>query len=89
MSGDVGGALYITDSDGNLKVFNVKHDDDGRWLNGNYGNPENVWNSDNQFVFRNLLCSPPFRRSFLVSAFANPRVSSLFHLRIEIGERIA
>ncbi|MBI3046167.1 MAG: hypothetical protein HYY86_01305 [Candidatus Harrisonbacteria bacterium] len=45
------GVLYITDSDGNLKLFNVKHDDNGRWLNSNYGNPDNVWNEDNQFVF--------------------------------------
>jgi hypothetical protein len=43
--------LYIRDSNGNLNVFNVEHDDDGRWLNANYGNPDNVWNPDNEFVF--------------------------------------
>ena len=53
------GVLYITDSDGNLKLFNVNHDDNGRWLNSNYGNPENVWNGDNQFVFCYSLHSPP------------------------------
>lgn len=41
----------IRASYGNLNVFNVEHDDDGRWLNANYGNPDNVWNPDYQFVF--------------------------------------
>lgn len=45
------GTLYITDSDGNLKAFNVKHDDNGLWLNSNNGNPDNVWNPDNHWVF--------------------------------------
>jgi len=37
----------------------VKHDDNGLWLNSNYGNSDNVWNADNQWVFalpRNSLC---------------------------------
>ena len=59
------GALYITDSDGNLEVFNVKHDDNGQWLNSNYGNPENVWNEDSQFVFCYLLHSLPALRGSL------------------------
>lgn len=38
------GILYATDSDGNLNVFNVKRNDDGKqWLNGNNGNPDNFW----------------------------------------------
>jgi hypothetical protein len=45
------GVLYITDSDDNLKLFNVKHNDDDQWLNSNYDNPDNSWNADNQFVF--------------------------------------
>lgn len=49
--GGMDGLLYITDSDGNLKLFNVKHNDNGRWLNSNYGNADDVWNGDNQFVF--------------------------------------
>ncbi len=56
------GALYITDSDGDLKVFNVEHNDNGQWLNSNNGNPANVWNPDNQWVFvlpRNLLHFSP------------------------------
>ena len=45
------------DSDGNLKVFKLNHNDDGMWLNGNYANPDNTWNPDNSFLFRfcNLL----------------------------------
>ena len=52
-------ALCIRNSDGDLNVFNVEHNDDGLWLNSNYGNPDNVWNADNQWVFvrpRNSLC---------------------------------
>mgnify|MGYP001258047401 CR=1 FL=1 len=45
------GVSYNTDSDGDLKLFNVEHDDDGRWLNTNYDNPDNCWNADNRFVF--------------------------------------
>jgi len=48
----MGGTLYVTDSDGNLNVFNVEHDDDGLWLNANYANPDNHWNGDNRWVFR-------------------------------------
>lgn len=50
--------LCITDSDGNLNVFNVEHNDNGLWLNSNNGNPDNVWNPDNRWAFvlpRNLL----------------------------------
>lgn len=43
--------LYITDSDGNLNVFNVEHDDDKLWLNSDNGNPDNFWNGSNRFVF--------------------------------------
>ena len=58
--GGIGGILYITDSDGDLNVFNVKRNDDGtQWLNGNNGRPDNVWNADNRWVFlrRNSLIS--------------------------------
>ena len=49
---ETGDTLYITDSDGNLKVFNVKRNDDGKlYLNGNNGNPDNFWNGNNRFVF--------------------------------------
>lgn len=51
MSGDMDGISYATDSDGNLKLFNVEHNDDGQWLNSYYDNPDNVWNADNRFVF--------------------------------------
>ncbi|OGM93552.1 hypothetical protein A2935_02905 [Candidatus Wolfebacteria bacterium RIFCSPLOWO2_01_FULL_47_17b] len=44
-------AAYKTDSDGNLNVFNVECNDDGRWLNGNNGNPDNFWNGNNRWVF--------------------------------------
>jgi len=42
----------ISDSDGDLKVFNIEHNDDGLWLNTNYDNPDNVWNASNHWVFR-------------------------------------
>lgn len=41
----------ITDSDGNLKLFGVRHDGHGLWLYGSYGEPDYVWNSDTRFVF--------------------------------------
>jgi len=41
----------FTDSDGDQNVFNVEHNDDGRWLNSNNGNPDNMWNPDNRWVF--------------------------------------
>lgn len=50
----------FADSDGNLNVFNVERNEDGIWLNTNYGNPDNEWNSDNRWVFarRNSLHFP-------------------------------
>jgi hypothetical protein len=55
------GISYTTDSNGNLKVFNVERNDDGLWLNSNYANPENFYNGDNVWVFaRKYLCF--FRR---------------------------
>lgn len=60
--GDKDGILYITDLDGNLNVFNVEHDDDGRWLNTNWFNPQNVWNPHDRWVFarsRNSFYFPP------------------------------
>jgi len=52
-----GGALHVTDSDGDLNVFEVEHNSDGRWLNSNNSKPDNVWNADNRWVFarRNAL----------------------------------
>ena len=50
----------FTDSDGNLNVFNVERNDDGQWLNTNNGNPDNLWNPGNRWVFarRNSLYFP-------------------------------
>jgi hypothetical protein len=42
---------HNTDSDGDPNVFNVEHDDNDRWLNTNYDNPDNVWNGNNRWVF--------------------------------------
>ncbi|MFZ2832026.1 MAG: hypothetical protein WAZ40_02640 [Minisyncoccia bacterium] len=65
------GILYIIDSDGNRKLFNVKRNDDGkRYLNGNNGNPDNVWNADARFVFRrrnSFHFSPAFAGEFCFS----------------------
>ena len=41
----------ITDSDGDLNVFSVEHDDDGLWLYANYGSPAYVWYGGDTFVF--------------------------------------
>lgn len=41
----------VTDSDGNLDVFNVERNDDGLWLDGNNGNPDNFWNGNYRWVF--------------------------------------
>ena len=51
MGSGIGDALYISDSDGNLNIFKVEHDDDDLWLNGNNGNSDNFWNDNNRFVF--------------------------------------
>ena len=59
------GISYETDSDGNLKVFNVEHNDYGLWLNTNYDNPDNVWNASNRWVFRrNFRYFSRLRREF-------------------------
>ena len=49
--GGMDGLSYITDSDGNLNVFNVERDHDEQWLNTNWFNPQNTWDDDNRFVF--------------------------------------
>lgn len=51
-SGGPDGAVYTTDSDGNPNVFELKRNDDKRWLNGNWANPDDKWNLDNEIVFR-------------------------------------
>ncbi len=58
---------YITDSDGDLNVFHVEHDNDELWLNGNNGHPDNFWGSVSRFVFvrRNYTrFSPDFSGEF-------------------------
>ena len=41
----------IEDSDGDLRVFHVKRDDDDLWLSTHYGNPDRVWYPEDVFVF--------------------------------------
>ena len=41
-----------SDPDGNPNVFKLNRDGDDLWLNNNWANPENQWNSNNEFVFR-------------------------------------
>ncbi len=75
MGSGIDGALYITDSDGDLKLFNVKRNDSGLWLNGNYDNPGNVWNTNNRFVFarpRNSLCFSTFIGGFYFNDLIHP-----------------
>lgn len=51
MGSGAGGALYITDSDGNPNVLGLNRNDEGRWLNAYNGNSDNRWNRENGFVF--------------------------------------
>ena len=46
------GMELITDSDGNLYVFDVKRYDSELWLYGGWGNPGDVWHPGPQWVFR-------------------------------------
>jgi hypothetical protein len=41
----------ITDSDGDLDLFVVAHDDDERWLYAYNGYPAHFWNGHSRFVF--------------------------------------
>ena len=68
-------------------MFNVKRNDDGElWLNTNNGNPDNVWNADNRFVFRrrkSFYFSPVFAGEFCFTScpFQPPSIlpiSSIF-----------
>ena len=59
------GGLYKTDSNGNLKVFNVGHNENGLWLNSNYANPDNFYNGNKVWVFgRKYLCFSRIMREF-------------------------
>jgi len=62
------GALHISDSDGDLNLFNVERNDDGLWLNTNYGNPDNFWDPDDRFVCvrRNSLYFPLLEAGFFI-----------------------
>jgi hypothetical protein len=42
----------IRDSDGDLNVFSVEHDDGGLWLISDYGRPNSTWPPDRRFIFR-------------------------------------
>ncbi len=41
----------ISDSDGDLSIFRVEHDDRGLWLRGLYGFPDRFWLGYDRFVF--------------------------------------
>ncbi|PIT92392.1 MAG: hypothetical protein COU08_02710 [Candidatus Harrisonbacteria bacterium CG10_big_fil_rev_8_21_14_0_10_42_17] len=44
----------ITDMIGNLRIFFVGHDEDGRWLSTDRCSPDIVWCSFNRFLFVRL-----------------------------------
>ena len=78
------GTLHITDSDGNLNVFNVEHNHKGLWLNSNNGHPDNVWNADNRWVFvrrNSLYFSPKLLGEFCLSrrSFKRRRILLIVH----------
>src|SRR3989338_3238758 len=39
------------DTDGDLDIFDLEYDEDGRWLKTNDGRPENEWNPEDPFLF--------------------------------------
>ncbi len=76
LSGSANGwhLAHNTDADGDPKVFDVNHDNDERWLNTNWTNPDNHWNGDKQVAFvrrKPLRFSLDFiaRESFCLSYF--------------------
>lgn len=48
---EMDGMSYITGRNGNPNVFNLKRNENGLWLNDNWANPDNKWNSENEVVF--------------------------------------
>ena len=65
------------DADGNPNVFNVNHDDNGRWLNNKWAKPDNKWNPDNQLLFR--LRNSVLPRYFSWRVFFFGEVRFFFH----------
>ena len=45
------GMVPITDSYGDLLVFDVWRDDSGFWLGSDWSDPDDVWDTDDQWVF--------------------------------------
>jgi hypothetical protein len=41
----------LRSSDGDLNLLNANRNDEGRWLNTAYDNPDNEWNRENGFAF--------------------------------------
>ncbi len=41
----------ISDSGGDLSLFEVGHDDSDPWLDGNHGSPDDFWSGFSRFVF--------------------------------------
>jgi hypothetical protein len=48
-------------ADGNPNLLSANRNDEGRWLNANWDNPDNRWNRDNGFAF-----AVPHLSSFLL-----------------------
>lgn len=67
MGGGMDGASHA--SDGNPNVLNANRNDDGRWVNTYWDNPDNHWNTNGAFAFpvsANLFISPPHLRGSFV-----------------------
>jgi len=78
---EIDGTSYLTDRNGNPKVFNLNRNEDGLWLNNNWAKPDNKWNPKNQFVFslRKYCLFPALSGVFLlwsVKAFLGAYISS-------------
>ncbi len=78
MGSGLDGALYATDSNGNLNVFYVERNDNDQWLNTNYDNADNFWNGSNRWVFvrrYSLHFSPTCWESFVFAADRTNRLA--------------
>lgn len=61
IGGEKGRHFIQNDSDGNPHVFNVNRNDNGkRYLNYNWANPDNHFDSDNDFLFSRKYFFPQF-----------------------------
>lgn len=77
----------IAGSSGDLRLFDVVHDDSDCWLRAYYGNPGDVWDGSLRFVFLRRIGSSTLDSSALLEPLNLESVPTK-DLLIEIGKRI-